>query len=59
MPMWHQTRALLQSESVENKIIAAPFCRNQQGILFLEFNSKMKLGSQLKTSEQSKILGDL
>ena len=30
-----------------------------QGLLFLEFNSKIKLGDQLKNSEQSKILGDL
>ena len=32
---------------------------NMQGLLLLEFNSKKKLGDQLKTSEQFKILGDL
>ena len=30
-----------------------------QGLLFLEFNNKIKFGNQLKSSEQSKILGDL
>ena len=30
-----------------------------KGLLLLEFDSKIKLGEQLKTSEQSKTLGDL